>query len=83
MTRNTRSFASRRYVLVACALLAGACSSAFGIDDAHVDPSLSAPPEGQTATKESDEPAVCKAFDNAARLENLLPDGGLMPLPAH
>jgi hypothetical protein len=25
---------------------------------------------------------ICKPFDNAKRLNNLLPDGGLLPLPA-
>jgi len=83
MASRTRSVVSFRFALIACALAAGACSSAFGIDDAHVDPSLSAPPAGQSSTKESGKPAVCKTFDNAARLEHLLPDGGLTPLPGH
>ena len=83
MTSRTGSFGSFRFALLVCALAAGACSSAFGIDDAHVDPSLSSPPANQTSTKETGKPAVCKTFDNAARLEHLLPDGGLAPLPAH
>ncbi len=81
MTSSIRSFASFRLAFVACAFAAGACSSAFGIDEAHVDPSLSAPGDAQTSTKGTDKPAVCKAFDNAARLEHLGPDGGLTPLP--
>jgi len=27
-------------------------------------------------------PVICQPFDNAKRLKNLLPDGGLMPLPS-
>jgi hypothetical protein len=44
-----------------------------------------APVDGGTANRPDGEmsgPVVCQPFDNAKRLKNLLPDGGLMPLPS-
>jgi hypothetical protein len=72
--------------LAATSLLAiTACSSALGIEDAHVDPSFSPQPGKASVvkTKDAGSGAVCKAFDNHARLANLMPDGSLAPLPAH
>jgi hypothetical protein len=83
MLMNQR-FSFGRCGVLACVVLAAtaACSSTLGIDDAHLDPSLGTK-AGDSKLTTPASGAVCKPFDNQARLENLLPDGGLMPLPGH
>jgi len=76
-------FPLRPYILLAFSLLVAtaACSSALGIDDAHLDPTFGVKANDRKATDVGNA-GVCKPFDNRARLANLLPDGGLMPLPS-
>ncbi len=76
---SSRSYRSLLLLLLAVTV---ACSSALGIDDAHLDPTFNAKASDQKTLSPA-KGGVCKAFDNQARLANLLPDGGLMPLPSH
>ena len=72
----------------ALVLSASACSAVLGIEEAHVDPSLEQAALGVTpddSMSQASGPAntvgaVCKPFDNAARLTRMV-GGTLTPLP--
>lgn len=61
-------------------LLSLACSSAFGIEEAHFDPSVDADQSKEAKSKQPVGAGECKPFDNK-RLKHLQADGALTPLP--
>jgi hypothetical protein len=80
MLMNEHPSRPYRSLLLLLLAVTAACSSALGIDEAHLDPTFNAKSDQKTLNPTKG--GVCKSFDNQARLANLLPDGGLMPLPS-
>ena len=80
MMTSTRQNWRFGVLAVGAALLGtAACSSTFGIDEAHLDPTFSEP--GKVAKSDQRPGGECKSFDNK-RLKHLEPDGSLSPLPS-
>ena len=83
VTLVSRGSASRFVLLALVCFASIACTQVLGIEDSHVDPTLSGGQAGATNQPSGGggNGATCMHFDNRTRVTKLLPNGELAPLP--